>query len=239
MLDFLDPTPDPENGRFMRQIRSFVLREGRLTHGQQKAIDNLWSVYGLERRAGRLDSASVFGRQAPCILEIGYGMGASLIEMAAQDPDSDFIGIEVHRPGVGALLMGIEAQQLSNLRSYCDDGVDILNQCIADASLDRLQLFFPDPWHKKRHHKRRIVRPEWLKLVATKLKPGGILHLATDWENYALEMAELCAAEPALRNLGDAAGFSDKPAWRPETKFERRGQRLGHGVWDLLWERSK
>lgn len=238
MLDFLNQTPDPDSGRVLRRVRSFVLREGRLTPGQQRALDTLWPVHGLERADGVLDSARMFGREAPLVLEIGYGMGASLVEMAAAEPDKNFVGIEVHRPGVGALLMAIEQQELTNLKSYCDDAVEVLHECIADASLDRLQLFFPDPWHKKRHHKRRIVQPDWLTLVAQKLKPGGILHLATDWEDYALQMAELCAAEPTLRNLGGADGFHERPSWRPETKFERRGERLGHGVWDLLWERA-
>lgn len=238
MLDFLDQQPDPQNGRFMRQVRSFVLREGRLTKGQQNALDSLWPSLGLEQSDGLLDAAACFGRHAPLVLEIGYGMGASLVTMAANEPDKDFIGIEVHRPGVGALLMATEQQQLTNLKSYCDDGVDILSHCIADASLDRLQLFFPDPWHKKRHFKRRIVQADWLKLVARKLKPGGLLHLATDWQHYADWMSELCLAEPQLHNLGDAQGFSPRPQWRPQTKFERRGQRLGHGVWDLLFERA-
>lgn len=238
MLDFLNHSVDPESGRILRQVRSFVLREGRLTHGQQKALDTLWPVYGLERNAGVLNAAQVFGRSAPLVLEIGYGMGASLAEMAQAEADKDFVGIEVHRPGVGALLMAIEQQQLTNLRSYCDDAVDILRHCISDASLDRLQLFFPDPWHKKRHHKRRIVQPDWLALVAQKLKPGGILHLATDWEDYAMQMRELCLAQSTLGNLGGADGFHARPSWRPETKFERRGERLGHGVWDLLFERA-
>jgi len=238
MHDFLDQTPTADNGRFMRQVRSFVLREGRLTKGQQSAIERLWPIYGLEQRDGMIDPGKLFGQTAPLVVEIGYGMGDSLIDMALATPHEHFIGIEVHRPGVGALLMSIEAHQIGNVRTYCDDGVDILKHCIPDGSLDRLQLFFPDPWHKKRHHKRRIVQPDWLTLVATKLKPGGLLHLATDWENYALHMSELCLAQPRLANLGDTQGFHPRPDWRPETKFERRGIKLGHGVWDLLFERK-
>lgn len=239
MLDFLHQHPNTETGLKRRQVRSFVLREGRLTTGQQHALERLWPKYGLERADGELDAVKTFGREAPLVLEIGYGMGASLADMAANEPDKDFVGIEVHRPGVGALLMAIEQRGLANLRSYCDDAVEVLNKCIADASLDRLQLFFPDPWHKKRHHKRRMVQAAWLSLVARKLKPGGRLHLATDWEDYALQMAELCAAEPSLTNLGAADGFHPRPNWRPLTKFEQRGERLGHGVWDLLWERDR
>lgn len=238
MLDFLRQDRDPVSGKVMRRVRSFVLREGRLTAGQQRALDTLWPRYGLERQQGVLDSGAMFGRQAPLVLEIGYGMGQSLLEMAHQAPDTDFIGIEVHRPGVGALLMGIEEQGLGNLRSYCDDAVDILRLCIPDASLDRLQLYFPDPWHKKKHHKRRIVQPEWVSLVRQKLAPGGILHMATDWEDYAEHMMTVMNSARGWTNLAGPGQFSERPAWRPETKFERRGARLGHGVWDLLFSRN-
>ena len=182
MLDFINHDKDPETGKVMRKVRSFVLREGRLTAGQRNALDTLWPRFGLERDQGALDPEHVFGRDAPRVLEIGYGMGQSLAQMAAADPDKDFIGIEVHRPGVGALLMEIEQQGLNNLRSYCDDAVEILELCIPDNSLARVQLYFPDPWHKKKHHKRRIVQPAWVALVQRKLQPGGILHMATDWE---------------------------------------------------------
>lgn len=238
MQDFQNQPDTTSDGRFIRRVRSFVLREGRLTKGQQSALDRLWPVYGLEQKSGLIDPATLFGRPAPLILEIGYGMGSSLIEMAQAAPHQDFIGIEVHRPGVGALLMGIEEQQITNLRTYCDDAVDILQHCIPDNSLDRLQLFFPDPWHKKKHHKRRIVQTTWLNLVASKLKVGGQLHLATDWQNYAEHMSELCLIHPQFNNLGDEQGFCPRPSWRPETKFERRGINLGHGVWDLLFERT-
>ena len=238
MLDFLHRDKDPQTGRIMRPVRSFVLREGRLTDGQRQALEQLWERYGLERTGGRLDPQAVFGRDAPRVLEIGYGMGQSLAAMAAAEPDKDFIGIEVHRPGVGALLMAIRDGQLPNLRSYCDDAVDVLNLCIPDHSLSRVQLYFPDPWPKKKHHKRRIVQPGWVRLIHGKLAPGGVLHMATDWEPYAEHMMTVMNdAEGFVNQAGDGQ-FSPRPAWRPETKFERRGEKLGHGVWDLLFEKA-
>ena len=238
MLDFIKQDKDPETGKVMRKVRSFVLREGRLTAGQRNALDNLWPRFGLERADGVLDPQAVFGRDAPRVLEIGYGMGHSLADMAQADPDKDFIGIEVHRPGVGALLMEIQQRGLSNLRSYCDDAVEILELCIPDNSLARVQLYFPDPWHKKKHHKRRIVQPAWVALVQRKLQPGGVLHMATDWENYSEHMMEVMNDADGFTNLTGAGQFSPRPSWRPETKFERRGEKLGHGVWDLLFEKG-
>lgn len=237
MLDFIKQDKDPVTGRVMRKVRSFVLREGRLTPGQQRALEVLWPAYGLERSAGMLVPSAVFGREAPRVLEIGYGMGASLVEMAASAPDMDFIGIEVHRPGVGALLMAIEEQGLNNLRSYCDDAVDVLAECVPDGSLTRVQLYFPDPWHKKKHHKRRIVQPEFVALVQRKLATGGQFHMATDWEDYAGHMRDVMQASSGWANRAAEGDFSPRPPWRPETKFERRGARLGHGVWDLLYEK--
>lgn len=237
MLDFIKQDKDPETGKVMRKVRSFVLREGRLTTGQRNALDTLWPTFGLERDQGMLDPKTVFGRDAERVLEIGYGMGQSLAAMAKADPNKDFIGIEVHRPGVGALLMEIEQQGLSNLRSYCDDAVEILELCIPDNSLSRVQLYFPDPWHKKKHHKRRIVQPAWVERVRQKLQPGGILHMATDWENYAEHMMEIMQGAEGFTNQAGRGQFSPRPAWRPETKFERRGEKLGHGVWDLLFEK--
>lgn len=237
MLDFLRQDRDPATGKVMRRVRSFVLREGRLTAGQKRALETLWPRYGLERGQGVLDPQRTFGRSAPLVLEIGYGMGQSLVAMAAAEPDKDFLGVEVHRPGVGALLMGIEERGLRNLRTWCDDAVDILSLCIADASLDRVQIYFPDPWHKKKHHKRRIVQPEFVALIRRRLAPGGMLHLATDWEDYAVHMMEVMSAAPGWRNLAGSGRFAERPAWRPETRFERRGVRLGHGVRDLLFER--
>ena len=238
MLDFIKQDKDPETGQVMRKVRSFVLREGRLTAGQRNALDNLWPQFGLERADGMLDPQTVFGRDVPRVLEIGYGMGHSLADMAQADPDKDFIGIEVHRPGVGALLMEIQQRGLSNLRSYCDDAVEILELCIPDNSLARVQLYFPDPWHKKKHHKRRIVQPAWVALVHRKLQPGGVLHMAPDWENSSEHMMEVMNDADGFTNLAGAGQFSPRPSWRPETKFERRGEKLGHGVWDLLFEKG-
>lgn len=220
-----------------REIRSFVRREGRITRSQQRALDELWPRYGLE--AGqRLDLDRVFGRQAAHTLEIGFGNGASLATMAEQEPDTDFIGIEVHRPGVGHLLLELERRGLKNVRILCADAVQVLRDCIPDSSLDRVLLFFPDPWPKKRHHKRRIVQPGFIDLLARKLKPGGILNMATDWENYAEHMLAVMEKADALRNCAGQWRYSPRPAYRPVTRFEQRGQRLGHGVWDLLFEKT-
>jgi tRNA (guanine-N7-)-methyltransferase len=222
---------------YLSRIRSFVRREGRLTPGQQRAMDVLFPRFGIEAGEGMLDLDSVFGRSAPRILEIGFGNGESLAEIASNHPENDYLGIEVHRPGVGHLLMRIEELGLTNLRVMCADAVEILEKQIPDGSLDALYLFFPDPWHKKRHHKRRQVRPEWAQLVRRKLKIGGRLHMATDWENYAEHMLEVLGAAEGFRNTSPRGDYVPKPDYRPETKFERRGQRLGHGVWDLVFEK--
>ncbi len=219
------------------RIRSFVMRPGRMTVGQRRALEAGLPRFGLEREAGPLAPDIAFGRSAPLVLEIGFGMGQSLVEMAAADPDTNFLGIEVHRPGVGRLLHSVMEQELENVRVYCDDAVLVLEECIAPASLDGVQIFFPDPWHKKRHHKRRLIQPPFVRLLRERLKPGGFLHLATDWENYAEHMLEVLSAEPSLENRAGADEYSPRPEQRPLTKFEQRGQRLGHGVWDLLFER--
>ncbi len=225
--------PASENHR----IRSFIRRQGRITLAQAKALEELWPHYGLDPEVS-LNAWEDFGREAPLILEIGFGNGDSLATMAAENPAADYVGIEVHRPGVGHLLLKIEEQGLSNLRVYCADAIDILTHCVADASLDRVQLFFPDPWHKKRHNKRRIVNAGFLDLVCRKLKRGGIFHAATDWEPYAEHMAEALEACPELTSLMEGLPYSPRPDYRPLTKFESRGQRLGHGVWDLLYRRD-
>jgi tRNA (guanine-N7-)-methyltransferase len=191
----------------------------------------------MEPAAGMQDFDQLFGRSAPRTFEIGFGMGQATLEMAAAAPDEDFIGVEVHRPGVGALLNGMLTQNLSNIRVYSWDAIEVLRDCVADASLDRLLLFFPDPWHKSRHHKRRIVQPEWAQLVRQKLKIGGVLHMATDWEAYAEHMLDVMNAAPGYRNLAADGRYVPRPAERPVTKFERRGERLGHGVWDLKFQR--
>ena len=226
----------PADDRPARKIRSFVRREGRLTVGQQRALQALWPRYGLSADAP-LDLAAVFGRSAPCTLEIGFGNGDALATMAGQRPDDDFIGIEVHRPGVGRLLQQLDEQELTNVRVMREDAVQILNTCFPDNSLDRLLLFFPDPWHKKRHHKRRIIQPDFVELLSRKIRPGGHLHMATDWEDYAQHMLEVMGESAAFRNCAGSGNYSPRPDYRPVTKFERRGQRLGHGVWDLLYER--
>ncbi len=220
-----------------RRIRSFVLRTGRMTAGQQNAFDTYWPQKGLSLDGGMLDYSEVFGRSAPVVLEIGFGMGASLVEMAKAAPEQDFIGIEVHVPGVGKLLHSMEQQGVENIRVYSDDAVDVLNTCIADESLDRVQIYFPDPWHKKKHHKRRLIQPDFVQTLYRKLKPGGVIHLATDWEHYAEYMMEVMSADEGFRNQSEIFCFSERPDYRPVTKFEKRGERLGHGVWDLLFEK--
>lgn len=222
-----------------REIKSFVMRAGRMTPGQQRGLDEGLPKYGLKISDGAINPAQVFERQAPCTLEIGFGMGHSLVEMAAAAPEQDFIGIEVHRPGVGSLLSGLLSQNLSNVRVYQEDAIEVLKQCIPDASLDRLLLFFPDPWHKARHHKRRIVQPEFAQLVRSKLKVGGVFHMATDWEPYAEYMLEVMQVAAGYQNLSSSGNWVERPAERPVTKFERRGHKLGHGVWDLKFQRTE
>jgi tRNA (guanine-N7-)-methyltransferase len=218
-----------------RPIRSYVLRAGRMTPGQQHAYERCWRLWGLEHADGPLDYDQAFGRSGPVVLEIGFGMGQSLVEMAAAAPDTNFIGIEVHRPGVGRLLHSMEERGIDNIRIYCHDAVEILRDCIPDASLDTVQIFFPDPWHKKRHHKRRLIQLPFVNQLIAKLKPGGTLHLATDWENYAEQMMELLSAVDGLVNPAGPGEFAPRPESRPLTKFELRGERLGHGVWDLVF----
>lgn len=219
------------------RIRSFIRRQGRLTVAQSRAMEELWPVYGLEENQP-LEAEVVFGRCAPLVLEIGFGNGESLAAMAAAHPDQDFVGIEVHTPGVGHLLLCAERLDLKNLRVYCADAIEILTRQIDDDSLQRVQLFFPDPWPKKRHHKRRIVNHDFLELVCLKLQSGGIFHAATDWEPYAGHMAETLDAFPGLARLHADSPFVPRPDYRPLTKFETRGQRLGHGVWDLQYRKA-
>ncbi|WP_299202785.1 tRNA (guanosine(46)-N7)-methyltransferase TrmB [uncultured Amphritea sp.] len=232
-------TPEQSTGeKYMRTVKSFVLRAGRMTEGQQKAMETQWPVMGLEPGVGMLDLAEVFGREAPVVLEIGFGMGDSLIEMAKAQPENNYIGIEVHRPGVGRLLSNAEKEGLTNIRVFCHDAIEVLANCIPDGSLSTLQLFFPDPWHKKKHHKRRIVQPEFAETIRKKLNVGGIFHMATDWENYAEHMMEVMSAAPGYNNVAGEGQYSPQPEWRPVTKFQKRGERLGHGVWDLMFERT-
>ena len=227
-----------QDGKFIRTIRSFVKREGRLTKGQASAIDQNWATMGLEHKNGLLDLSQVFGNDNDVILEIGFGMGKSLVEMAAKSPDKNFIGIEVHRPGVGACLADAAEAGVTNLRVFEHDAIEVLADCIADEALAGLQLFFPDPWHKKRHHKRRIVQTVFAESLRKKLKIGGVFHMATDWENYAEHMLEVMQVAPGYKNLSQSNDYMPRPDFRPLTKFEQRGHRLGHGVWDLMFERN-
>jgi tRNA (guanine-N7-)-methyltransferase len=221
-----------------RPVRSFVRREGRMTPGQQRAMDRLWPSYGVELSPGEcLEPANVFGNDLPLVLEIGFGNGDSLAEMAAAHPQWNYLGVEVHRPGVGHLLRLLEERGITNVRVASEDAVGLLQTGLPAGSLDRVQLFFPDPWPKKKHHKRRIVQPALLDLLYRGLKPGGIFHAATDWEDYARHMLAVLEVDGRFENLAGPGAFSPRPADRPLTKFEQRGHRLGHGVWDLLYRR--
>lgn len=219
-----------------RGIKSFVARAGRMTTAQERAWHEFWPRYGIDDQGGRLDLRALFGREAPRTLEIGFGNGESLLALAAAHPEEDFLGIEVHRPGVGHLMLRAEAMRLTNLRVACRDAVEVLDQKLGDAALDAVLLYFPDPWPKKRHHKRRIVQPAFVALVARKLKSGGRFRLATDWQDYAEQMLEVAGACAALENEY-GAGYAPRPDSRPLTRFEKRGQRLGHGVWDLSFRK--
>ena len=217
-----------------QRIRSFIRRQGRVTPGQQLALDNYWDKYCLDPNADYY-FAQVFGRDAPLFVEIGFGNGESLARMAAANPDKDYIGIEVHKPGVGHLLMLLNQQGLDNVRIYCHDAIEIMEHKIADNSLAGVHLFFPDPWPKKKHHKRRIVRPAFVDLIVRKLKSGAYFHAATDWENYAEAMLAVLSEGSGLRNTSPANDYCERQEYRPLTKFEQRGLRLGHGVWDLIF----
>lgn len=233
MSDATDPAP-----RFMRTVRSFVKRGGRVTESQQRALEQLWPTYGVPYSAAPIDLDALFGRSAPRVVEIGFGDGATLVALATANPGTDFLGIEVHPPGVGRCLHDAAAAGLANVRVSNHDAVEVLTHQLADASLDEVLVYFPDPWHKKRHNKRRLVQPAFAALVARKLKPGGRWRLATDWQPYAEQMLEVLNAVPAFRNASADGTFVPRPERRPVTKFERRGQRLGHGVWDLEFVRA-
>jgi tRNA (guanine-N7-)-methyltransferase len=217
-----------------RKIRSFVLRQGRLTPAQERAFTSGWPVYGIEYQKEPLDLDQVFGRaDSKKVVEIGFGMGDATAKIAQTLPDHDFIGVEVHAPGVGALLKHVEEGDLKNVRIVQHDAVEVLQNMVADESLDGVHIFFPDPWHKKRHHKRRLIQAEFVQFLCSKLKPGAYIHVATDWEEYAEWVLEVLQAEPQLKNT--AKDYAEKPAYRPLTKFENRGIKLGHGVWDLVY----
>jgi len=221
-----------------RTIRSYVIRGGRLTTSQQNALEKFWPLYGIKDVAAPFDAQAHFGRQAPLVLEIGFGMGDSLLAMARSNPEKDFIGIEVHKPGVGRVLHEIDALGLRNLRVYCHDAKEILRDCIADGALSCVQIFFPDPWHKKKHNKRRLVQSEFMEQLRSKLAVGGNVHMATDWEPYAAHMMEVMSALPDYRNSAGPGQYAVATD-RPLTKFEKRGQRLGHVVNDLVFIRER
>ncbi|WP_420854720.1 tRNA (guanosine(46)-N7)-methyltransferase TrmB [Scleromatobacter humisilvae] len=216
-----------------RSIRSFVLRAGRMGSGQVKAMETLGPLYVLPYKAGLLDFDAAFGRHAPTVLEIGFGMGDATAQIAAARPQDNFIGIEVHTPGVGALLQRIQERGLTNLRLLQHDAVEVLRDMIAPGSLAGIHVYFPDPWHKKKHNKRRLIQAEFVRELSSRLAPGGYLHCATDWQPYAEQMLEVLGVEPTLANTAD--GYAPRPDWRPLTKFENRGIKLGHGVWDLVF----
>jgi tRNA (guanine-N7-)-methyltransferase len=228
-----DPEAPPAHPR--RSIRSFVVRAGRMGTGQIRALETLGPRYVTPYAPRLLDTATLFGRSAPVVLEIGFGMGDATAHIAQALPDRDFLGVEVHPPGVGSLLKHIDEKQLANLRIVQHDAVEVLEHMVAPGSLAGVHIFFPDPWHKKKHNKRRLIQAPFVARLVTRLAPGGYLHCATDWQPYAEQMLEVLAAEPGLRNT--AEGYAPKPDYRPLTKFENRGIKLGHGVWDLVFER--
>ncbi len=216
-------------------IRSYVLRQGRVSNAQQRALETLSPHFAIPYAAEPLDLDATFGRTAPKILEIGFGMGETTVAIAAAHPENDYLGVEVHSPGVGSLLKQIGEQNLANIRIVQHDAVEVVRDMIPDASLHGVHIFFPDPWHKKRHNKRRLIQASFVALLVRKLRPGGYIHVATDWQDYAEQVLAVLSAELALQNT--AADFAARPEYRPLTKFEQRGLRLGHGVWDLVFTR--
>ncbi len=225
--------PDPPASR--RAIRSYVLRQGRVSNAQRRAHDELLPRFGVPYDSRPLDLDALFGRAGPRIVEIGFGMGESTVEIAAAHPENDYLALEVHTPGVGSLLKQLAERELSNVRIVQHDAVEVLEHMIPPASFDGAHIFFPDPWPKKRHHKRRLIQPPFIALLASRLKPGGYVHAATDWQEYAQQILEVFSAEPALANT--AVDYAPRPGYRPLTKFEQRGLRLGHGVWDIVFRR--
>ena len=224
--------------RYRRSVRSYVLRAGRVTEGQQRALDELWPEFGVENGTAPLDFGALFGNANPVIMEIGFGDGEATWRMAKAHPEENYLGVEVHRPGVGRLLLNIGEQGIENVRIACTDAVELLRERVPEQSLQGIRIYFPDPWPKKRHHKRRIVQPAFVALAARKMHPGGLLHLATDWEPYAEHMLEVMRDSAEFENLSPAGGFCARPDWRPPTKYEQRGERLGHRVSDLVFRRT-
>ena len=235
MTDPIEPDDGTAPVAHPRSIRSFVVRAGRMGTGQMRALEQLGPRFVLPYQAEPLSAAAVFGREAPLVLEIGFGMGDATAQIAQALPGTDFLGVEVHTPGVGALLKHIDERQLGNIRIVQHDAVEVLEHMIAPGSLAGVHIFFPDPWHKKKHNKRRLIQAPFVARLVTRLAPGGYLHCATDWQPYAEQMLEVLSAEPGLVNTADA--YAAKPDYRPLTKFENRGLKLGHGVWDLVFRR--
>jgi tRNA (guanine-N7-)-methyltransferase len=226
-----------EQSRYPRKIRSYVRREGRFTPAQRSAFETLWPRYGLTVDSSSWDLSALFWRVSDVYLELGFGDGRAMKSMAMQHPENDYIGVEVHRPGVGRLMRELEEEGISNVRVVCEDGSEVLRQNIPENSLAGIMIFFPDPWHKKKHHKRRLIQSSFVHMAAQRLKPGGRLHLATDWEDYAEQMLEVLSAEALLENTDPGSSYVERPENRPLTKYEQRGVRLGHGVWDLVFRR--
>ncbi len=220
-----------------RSIRSFVLRKGRLTVAQARALEYLWPKFGIDHLTGPIDMQQVFTRTAPLVVEIGFGNGEATWRMAQNEPQKNFIGIEVHKPGIGHLLQALEAHGLANVRIASEDAVEFIHDRLDAESLDEVRIYFPDPWPKKRHHKRRIIQPAFLDLLAEKMATGGILHIATDWQPYAEHMLEVCNLHPAFENRSPTGDYCPRPGWRPQTKYELRGERLGHRSHDLIFSR--
>ena len=221
-----------------RPVRSYVLRGGRLTEGQKRALEEYWPRFGIDDSDTMLDFHTLFGNRAPVIMEIGLGSGEATWQVASAHPQENYLGVEVHRPGVGRLLLNIEKHDIENIRVACADAAEFLRKRIPEGSLAGVRIYFPDPWPKKRHHKRRIIQPAFVRLLASRMRSGAILHLATDWEPYADYMLEVIESEGGFVNMAGSASFHPRPEWRPETKYEKRGERLGHRVKDLLYARE-
>jgi tRNA (guanine-N7-)-methyltransferase len=228
---------EQSNTKHQRKIRSYVRREGRFTPAQRSAFESLWPDFGLDVTAEPWDFSAIFGRQSEVYLELGFGDGTALKTIAARHPENDYIGIEVHRPGVGRLMRELHEEGIQNVRVASEDGTGILKENIPLNSLQGISIFFPDPWHKKKHNKRRLIQQEFTRMAVSKIKHGGVLHLATDWQDYAEQMLEVLMAEPQLENSSLDGAYVERPDSRPLTKYEQRGLRLGHGVWDLVFRR--
>lgn len=227
-----------ETNQINREIKSFVLRQGKITQGQQRALEELMPVFGIDYSPEVINLNQVFGRDNLKIVEIGFGMGHATWQIAKNNPEQDYLGIEVHLPGVGSLLMQARDNQVNNLRVIRHDAVEVLKNMLADNSIDGVHIFFPDPWHKKRHHKRRLIQSEFINLVVSKLKVGAYLHVATDWEHYALWITDILKNNSQLVNQANAGDYVERPEYRPLTKFENRGLKLGHGVWDIIYRKA-